>query len=82
VGWQRLSARERRYTGKADAFLQLYPGPTDEVAMRSAADFGVSKLPEWPKYADGAPVLHLDHQTTSRPDENRGRYEFWCDSEK
>jgi para-nitrobenzyl esterase len=168
---------KQRYTDKADAFLQLYPGPTDAVAMRSAADFGGDqfiaygtwkwmeidrqtgnkniyrykfdlgapptkshwasqashaddieyvfgtldtlagvawrpedyalseqmmsywtnfartgdpngidgngqRLPEWPKYAYGDPVLHLDHPTTSRPDENRGRYEFWQNSEK
>jgi para-nitrobenzyl esterase len=168
---------KRRYTDKADAFLQLYPGPTDEVAMRSAADFGGDqfiaygtwkwmeidrqtgnkniyrykfdlgapptkshwgsqashaddieyvfgtldtlpgvvwrpedyalseqmmsywtnfartgdpngidgngqRLPEWPKYTYGDPVLHLDNPTTSRPDENRGRYEFWQNSEK
>jgi para-nitrobenzyl esterase len=40
------------------------------------------RLPEWPKYANGDPVLHLDHLTTSRPDENRGRYKFWQNSEK
>jgi para-nitrobenzyl esterase len=168
---------KQRYTDKADAFLQLYPGPTDEVAMRSAADFGGDqfiaygtwkwmeidrktgnkniyrykfdmaappnkshwgsqashaddieyvfgtldtlagvawrpedyalseqmmsywtnfartgdpngidgngqRLPEWPKYTYGDPVLHLDQPTTSRPDENRGRYEFWENSEK
>jgi para-nitrobenzyl esterase len=173
--WQAMA--KQRYTGKADEFLQLYPGTTDEVAMRSAADFGgdqfiaygtwkwmeidrqtgnkniyrykfdlgapptqshwVSqashaddieyvfgtldtrpgvvwrpedyalseqmmsywtnfartgdpngidgngqRLPEWPKYTYGDPVLHLDHLTTSRPDENRGRYEFWQNSEK
>ncbi|MEA2259886.1 MAG: para-nitrobenzyl esterase [Acidobacteriaceae bacterium] len=173
--WQAMA--KQRYTDQADAFLQLYPGPTDEVAMRSAADFGGDqfiaygtwkwmeidrqtgnkniyryrfdlgappskfhpdsyafhsddieyvfgtldtrpgavwrpedyslsdqmmsywtnfarrgdpngvdgngqRLPEWPKYADGDPVLHLDHPTTSRPDENRGRYEFWWNSEE
>jgi para-nitrobenzyl esterase len=173
--WQALA--KQRYADKADAFLQLYPGATDEVAMRSAADFGgdqfiaygtwkwmeidrqtggkniyrykfdlgappnqfhpVSyashaddieyvfgtldtrpgtvwrpedyalseqmmsywtnfartgdpngvdgngqRLPKWPKYAYDDPVLHLDHPTTSRPDENRGRYEFWMNSEK
>ncbi len=39
-------------------------------------------LPEWPKYGDGDPVLHLDNPITARPDENRGRYEFWLDTEK
>jgi len=39
-------------------------------------------LPMWPKYADGDPVLHLDHPITARPDENRGRYEFWWDSDR
>jgi len=173
--WQAMA--KQRYTDKADEFLQLYPGPTDEVAMRSAADFGGDqfiaygawkwmeidrqtgdkniyrykfdlgappnkshwgsqashaddieyvfgtldtlpgvvwrpedyalseqmmsywtnfartgdpngidgngqRLPEWPKYTYGDPVLHLDHPTTSRPDENRGRYEFWQNSEK
>ena len=40
------------------------------------------RLPEWPKYGAGDPVLHLDHPITSRPDEDRGRYEFWRDSGK
>jgi para-nitrobenzyl esterase len=40
------------------------------------------RLPAWPKYADGDPVLHLDNPITSRPDENRGRYEFWLDSDR
>jgi para-nitrobenzyl esterase len=40
------------------------------------------KLPEWPKYAAGDPVLHLDSTITSRPDENRRRYEFWLESAK
>jgi para-nitrobenzyl esterase len=39
-------------------------------------------LPNWPKYGEGDPVLHLDNPITSRPDENRGRYEFWMDTEK
>jgi para-nitrobenzyl esterase len=39
-------------------------------------------LPEWPKYGDGDPVLHLDNPITSRPDENQGRYEFWESQEK
>jgi para-nitrobenzyl esterase len=173
--WQ--ATAKQRYADKADAFLQLYPGPTDEVAMRSAADFGgdqfiaygtwkwmeierktgnkaiyrykldhpappskfhpgsfafhsddieyvfgtlntrpdakwraedyvlseqimsywtnfakngdpngvdgnAQRLPEWPKYADGDPVLHLDHPITSRPDENRGRYDFWWASDR
>jgi para-nitrobenzyl esterase len=39
-------------------------------------------LPNWPKYGEGDPVLHLDNPITSRPDENRARYEFWTDSEK
>jgi para-nitrobenzyl esterase len=173
--WQAMA--KQRYTDKADEFLQLYPGPTDEVAMRSAADFGGDqfiaygtwkwmeidrqtgdkniyrykfdlaaptnqfhpgsyashaddieyvfgtldtrpgtvwrpedyalseqmmsywtnfartgdpngvdgngqRLPEWPKYTYGDPVLHLDYPTTSRPDENRSRYEFWMNSEK
>ena len=34
------------------------------------------RLPEWPKYASGDPVLHLDKHIASRPDEHRGRYEF------
>ena len=173
--WRAMA--KQRYIGKADEFLQLYPAPTDEVAMRSAADFGGDqfiaygtwkwmeidrqtgnkniyrykfdlgapptqshwgsqashaddieyvfgtldtrpgvawrpedyalsermmsywtnfartgdpngvdgngqRLPEWPKYAYGDPVLHLDHPTSSRSDENRGRYEFWMNSEK
>jgi para-nitrobenzyl esterase len=39
-------------------------------------------LPEWPKYGTGDPVLHLDNPITSRPDENRGRYEFLMAQEK
>jgi para-nitrobenzyl esterase len=39
-------------------------------------------LPIWPKYGEGDPVLHLDNPITSRPDENRGRYEFWMSQEK
>jgi para-nitrobenzyl esterase len=35
------------------------------------------RLPEWPKYGGGDPVLHLGNPTASRLDENRGRYEFW-----
>jgi para-nitrobenzyl esterase len=40
------------------------------------------QLPHWPKYAAGDPVQHLDNPITSRPDENRGRYEFWRSSER
>jgi len=39
-------------------------------------------LPHWPKYGEGDPVLHLDNPITSRPDENRARYEYWMDTEK
>jgi para-nitrobenzyl esterase len=39
-------------------------------------------LPNWPKYGEGDPVLHLDNPITSRPDENRARYEFWMNNEK
>jgi para-nitrobenzyl esterase len=39
-------------------------------------------VPDWPKYGEGDPVLHLDSPITSRPDENRGRYEFWLDGDK
>jgi para-nitrobenzyl esterase len=39
-------------------------------------------LPDWPKYGQGDPVLHLDSPITSRPDENRCRYEFWLESDK
>ena len=39
-------------------------------------------LPEWPKYGEGDPVLHLDSPITSRPDENRARYEFWTSNDK
>jgi para-nitrobenzyl esterase len=39
-------------------------------------------LPNWPKYGEGDPVLHLDNPITSRPDENRARYEFWMATEK
>jgi para-nitrobenzyl esterase len=48
----------------------------------NGTDGNGQRLPEWPKYTDGDPVLHLDHPTTSRPDENRSRYEFWQNSEK
>jgi len=34
-------------------------------------------VPVWPKYGEGDPVQHLDTQITSRPDENRARYDFW-----
>jgi para-nitrobenzyl esterase len=40
-----------------------------------------SGLPHWPKYGEGDPVLHLDNPITSRPDENRQRYEFLLDRE-
>jgi para-nitrobenzyl esterase len=168
--WQTMA--RQRFAGQAGAFVDLYPGDTDAVAARSAADFngdefiaygtwkwleidrktgdknvyryrldlaappskfhqgsyafhsddieyvfgtldtrpgaawrpedyalsdqimsywtnfarngdpnGVDghgrQLPHWPKYADGDPVLHLDNPITVRPDENRGRYEFW-----
>ena len=39
-------------------------------------------LPEWPKYGPGDPVLHLDNPITSRPDENRGRYDWWLENDK
>jgi para-nitrobenzyl esterase len=39
-------------------------------------------LPEWPKYGAGDPVLHLDNPITSRPDENRARYEWWLANDK
>jgi para-nitrobenzyl esterase len=39
-------------------------------------------LPDWPKYGEGDPVLHLDNPITSRPDENRGRYEFWLSADE
>ena len=39
-------------------------------------------LPTWPKYGEGDPVLHLDAPITSRPDENRARYEFLMGEEK
>lgn len=35
------------------------------------------RLPAWPIYADGDPVMHLDDPSESRRDEDRGRYEFW-----
>jgi para-nitrobenzyl esterase len=40
------------------------------------------QLPAWPKYAKGDPVLHLDNPISSRPDENRARYEFLVGAEK
>ncbi len=39
-------------------------------------------LPQWPKYTAGDPVLHLDHPISSRPDENRRRYEFLQEGDK
>jgi para-nitrobenzyl esterase len=33
-------------------------------------------LPEWPKYGQGDPLIHLDSTTTSGPDTLRPRYEF------
>jgi para-nitrobenzyl esterase len=33
-------------------------------------------LPEWPKYGDGDPLIHLDSTITSGPDTLRPRYEF------
>jgi para-nitrobenzyl esterase len=39
-------------------------------------------LPTWPKYGEGDPVQHLDSPITSRPDENRARYDFWMNDEK
>lgn len=39
-------------------------------------------LPNWLKYGEGDPVLHLDNPITARPDENRARYEFWMDNDK
>ena len=41
------------------------------------------RLPEWPKYMNSDPVLHLDDPIVSRPDDNRGRYEFlWTQVDK
>jgi para-nitrobenzyl esterase len=47
----------------------------------NGVDGNGDKLPEWPKYGEGDPVLHLDSPITSRPDENRRRYEFWLESD-
>jgi para-nitrobenzyl esterase len=33
-------------------------------------------LPEWPKYGEGDPLIHLDSTITSGPDTLRTRYEF------
>jgi para-nitrobenzyl esterase len=33
-------------------------------------------LPQWPKYGDGDPLIHLDSTITSGPDTLRPRYEF------
>jgi len=33
-------------------------------------------LPEWPKYGEGDPLIHLDSTITSGPDTLRPRYEF------
>jgi len=40
------------------------------------------RLPKWPKYGSGDPVLHLDNPTASRPDENRSRYAFWRETDR
>jgi para-nitrobenzyl esterase len=45
----------------------------------NGVDGNGQRLPEWPKYLSGDPVLHLDHPVSWRPDENRRRYEFWRD---
>jgi para-nitrobenzyl esterase len=33
-------------------------------------------LPQWPKYAEGDSLIHLDSTITSGPDTLRPRYEF------
>jgi para-nitrobenzyl esterase len=43
----------------------------------NGADGAGGKLPEWPVYGQGDPVLHLDNPISVRSDEHRGRYEFW-----
>jgi len=48
----------------------------------NGVDGNANKLPEWPKYGEGDPVLHLDTPITARPDENRRRYEFWLESDE
>jgi len=37
---EKWKAKAADLSGWADEFLQLYPGETDEQAMRSAADYG------------------------------------------
>ncbi len=39
-------------------------------------------VPQWPEYGEGDPVLHLDNPISSRPDENRPRYEWWLEQEE
>ena len=39
-------------------------------------------VPEWPEYGVGDPVQHLDNPITSRPDENRPRYEWWLQQDE
>jgi hypothetical protein len=43
--------------------------PTLRGGDPNGIDGNGQRLPEWPKYAYDDPVLHLDHPTTSRPDE-------------
>jgi len=43
----------------------------------NGADGTGGKLPQWPVYGQGDPVLHLDNPISVRSDEHRGRYEFW-----
>ena len=40
------------------------------------------RLPRWPVYASGDPVMHLDSSSVSRPDKHRARYEFWLGMDK
>jgi para-nitrobenzyl esterase len=40
------------------------------------------KLPPWPLYGQGDPVLHLDNPISVRADEHRARYEFWSSMDR
>jgi para-nitrobenzyl esterase len=53
-----------------------------ETGNPNGVDGHGNRLPIWPKYSSGDPVLHLDNPTVSRPDKNRARYEFWLSKDK
>ena len=46
------------------------------VQLAKTGDPNGAGLPEWPKYGEGDPLIHLDSTITSGPDTLRPRYEF------